>query len=518
MLLLCFYLLWLPLPFGSVVEGAQMPLILVPLFLCTVVAIAFVAEVKLGTWAPYFPLAYRIWSIGGTLFILVVAMQLIPLPPGLLRLVSPESHTIWGDAARISCMLRDQPPSAGWFPISVDPAATRLGLFQLLAIFATFHVSALLVRHASQRSALALVLCTGALFQALYGVREAALRRYAIWGWVNTKMYSRVTGTYVNPNHFAHYLAIIFPVALFLTAGAWHSARIRASLARRISRLFEKKLAVVAMSFATSVACLVSILLAQSRGALLSLVAAIAGVSVIVVRRGSLKERDLAGHRDSSVGLRHGRRQAVGFAALKVLAIVLVVGAVLSGLIEFLGRERTTASRLLPAAAEEETLGGRRTGIDVSLGLWRRFPLFGSGFGTFEAISSSLQRFDAGKIYHHAHNDYLEVAATTGTAGLLIALVPLFGGYVALARTAAGRYAKLKAWERRAWLTAALTSLTIAMLHGLTDFNFYIPANPVTLAAIVGAGVSVRSRFGTGGHEVEGRDHEDSDHAGMDGE
>ena len=41
---------------------------------------------------------------------------------------------------------------------------------------------------------------------------------------------------------------------------------------------------------------------------------------------------------------------------------------------------------------------------------------------------------------------------------------------------------------------AALTSLTIASVHALFDFNFFIPANPATLAAIAGAAVAAQLR------------------------
>ena len=101
------------------------------------------------------------------------------------------------------------------------------------------------------------------------------------------------------------------------------------------------------------------------------------------------------------------------------------------------------------------------------------------------------QRQDLDKIYHHAHNDYLEIAATSGTIGYLIAVVTLFGGYVALLRMTFGRSSVELSWLRRAFQAAALTSLTIAMLHALLDFNFFIPSNPATLAAIAGAAVAV---------------------------
>jgi O-antigen ligase len=105
-------------------------------------------------------------------------------------------------------------------------------------------------------------------------------------------------------------------------------------------------------------------------------------------------------------------------------------------------------------------------------------------------VVSMEQTQDLEKIYHHAHNDYAEIGATAGTLGFTIAFVTLLGGYVALVRMTFGAAARELSWRRRAFQAAALASLTIAMVHALFDFNFFIPANPATLAAICGAAVA----------------------------
>jgi O-antigen ligase len=124
--------------------------------------------------------------------------------------------------------------------------------------------------------------------------------------------------------------------------------------------------------------------------------------------------------------------------------------------------------------------------------LWRHFPLLGSGLGTFEEVSSMTGVGSPALLINHAHDDYAEIAATTGLLGLLVALVPFFIGYIALARTTFGSGAAELSWSRRAFQAAALTSITIALVHALIDFNFFIPANPATLAAIAGTAVALR--------------------------
>jgi len=457
-------LVWLaalPLPFGSVIERARVPLIVVPISVCLIAALLrlYVIRDRPNATRPTNP--SLIWTGGAVLFLGVGALQLVPLPPAVLRLVSPESHAIWSAASRVAALAGVHVASA--HPISIDPDATLFELFRMAALFATFTCFALLARTSARRLVLAAVICLAAFFEALYGAREAALQRYQIWGWTNRLIFNRVTGTFVNPNHFAHYMAIALPMALFIGAAAWYRAGTPDTpLRRRLVLLVEREALRTSLSVIAAVVCVAAILLAQSRGALLALVA---GLLII----------------GSCIPGKRLTRVAFGAAAGLLLVALLAF---------FLGAERTSLARFSPSSGEERTLGGRLIGIDAAVRVWQRFPVVGSGLGTFERAVFMEQREDLGKTYHHAHNDYIEIAATAGTIGCVIAVVALFGGYVALARMTFGRDSSELAWLRRAFQAAALMSITIAMVHALFDFNFFIPSNPATLAAIAGAAVA----------------------------
>lgn len=458
--LLCLWLLWLPLPFGSNIPRARLPLILVPLLLCAIAAAIRLYATRDRTNAVQPTRPWLIWGNGALLFLAVTALQLVPLPPAMLTILSPESLAIWNGASQLASLAGV--PARGAFPLTVDPHATASEWFRMVALFATFITAALLVRTHSRRLVLAFALCGSALFQALYGMREAALQRYEIWGWVNRLIFNRVTGTFVNPNHFAHYVSILLPMALFVGAVAWHRSGPRdLPFGQRFANLLERELLRAAFAALTVLACAASVLVAASRGGLLAMSAGVAGVAAMLP----------------------GRR--VVRLALSAAAMAIVIAA----LIVFLGPQRTVG-RFVPNEFERETFVGRRIGIEAALGVWQRFSLFGSGLGTFERMVSSEQRLDVQKIYHHAHNDYAELAATTGTIGFTIAVVALLGGYAALVYMTFGRHAAELTWRRRAFQTAALASLTIAMVHALFDFNFFIPSNPATLAAICGAAVA----------------------------
>ncbi|MEA2489291.1 MAG: hypothetical protein QOH21_1083 [Acidobacteriota bacterium] len=451
------WLAWLPLPFGSVVDRARLPLVAPPLVLGIMAAILRAIATRDRTNAAQPTRAWLIWGSGLFLFFLAGALQLVPLPAGMLEAISPESHAIWSEASSVAALAGV--PAAGMHPLSVDPAATAAELFRIAGLLAAFLTAAMLIRGHTSRMILIAVLGASALFQVLYGVREAALGRYAIWGWPNKLILGRVTGTFVNPNHFGHYVALTVPLALFVAALAWRETAVAETpLLRRLTMLFERRIVPFGLGILTAIACVAAVLLAQSRGALLAMAAGMAFVAALLP----------------------GRR--VAKLALAAFGGLLVVVA----LVVFLGTERTVA-RFAPSQFERATLVGRRIGIEAAGRIWERFPIAGSGLGTFERVVSMEQTQDLAKIYHHAHNDYAEIAATAGTFGFMIAFVALFGGYIALARLSRDRELS---WRRRAFQYAALASLTIAMVHALFDFNFFIPANPATLAAIVGAAVA----------------------------
>lgn len=454
--LLFAFLLWVPLPFASTPDEFQLPLVASAATVCAATAVALARSKGRLSLSD----AHRTWTIGGVVFMLVVALQLVDLPEPVLRLLSPESARIWAGAGEVASRIIGPLPAA--HPISVDPPTTLLHLFRLLAYFATFTSAALLIRHHAQRVALAVVLSCSAIFQTFYGLQEALFHRFAIWGWKNTLIFDRVTGTFVNPNHFADYVAIVAPLGGFILALAWHDAAPpSARLWRRMMRVIERRVLPVAFGLATVGSCLVAILVSKSRGALLALfVGAAIGLAVMTGRR----------------ILRTAIFLAAGVVAVAAIAL-------------YLGSARTSMPRLLPKEGEARALGGRRTGLETAVSIWRRYPLLGSGLGTFGDVAPMAQPDEFDRLYTHAHDDYAEIAATTGAVGIAVFLVTLTVGIVKFAR---GSFVLQRSWRRRAFHAAALASIGTALVHALVDFNLFIPANAITLAAIAGAAVATR--------------------------
>jgi O-antigen ligase len=452
------FLIWVPMPFGSASDASQPFLILPPLLIC-----AAAAALRASRERPFVPAKpARIWIIGAVLFTLVIALQLVPLPMMLLRAFSPRSAQIWGSASRVASLAGVRAPAM--HPITIDPDETALHLDRVLAYFATFLSSLILVRDKRKRTILAAVLAAVAVFEALYAVHEATLGRFAIWGWKNTLIYGRASGTFVNPNHFAHYAAITLPMALYLSAYAWHSAAPAGALfGRRFVRMMERQFIPFALGLLAALGCIAAVLISESRGALLAIIGGFAITAAIAS--------------DSRRALLRGVLIAVAVAAV-IGAAVLVLGH--SAIVKRLEGSRVSQ------------LESRRASAAGALRIWQLFPLFGSGAGTYEDAVVMTRAYPGDAIPNHAHDDYAEILGTTGALGFLASVVPLLGGFAALSRNAFGKNGAPMSWRRRAFKAAALTSIAIAMLHALVDFNFFIPANPITLAAIAGAAAVAR--------------------------
>ncbi len=453
------WLVWLPMPFGSVVERARLPLIAVPLALsvCACLLRLYATRDRTNTAQP--TRAGQWWGVGSLAFLGVCALQLVPFPPGVLRAISAESHALWSAASRIATLAGVTPWSA--WPLTIDPSASLAELLRLGALFATFTTTALLVRTHTRRRVLAFALAAAAVFESLYGLREAALQRYEIWGWVNRLVFDRVTGTFVNPNHFAHYLAIVLPMTLFLGASLWREGGHRDEpFARRLVMVLERRALSAGFIALAALAILAGLLLSQSRGALAALGAACLVLAAMLPGRRVL--RVLFG-------------AAAGFILIAALAL-------------FLGPGRTI-TRFSPSDLGTQSVS-RGQAVITAMQIWERFPIFGSGAGTFARVVSMEQNHDVDRTYHHAHNDYAELAATTGALGFVVAMITLAGGTIRLVRQTFGAEGDEVTFVRRAYQTAALLSLFVALVHALFDFNFSIPSNPATLAAILGAAVA----------------------------
>ena len=146
------------------------------------------------------------------------------------------------------------PDSLGWRALSFEPRVTRTGMIKALAYAGLFLLIALYPfgpedePHAEERFCRAifgLILATGFLVAFLGLMNWASWNGKILWFFVpldwegpHLAFALRATGPFVNPDHFANYLAMVLPVALVaamlrvdLVPRAWASPVRMASMA-----------------------------------------------------------------------------------------------------------------------------------------------------------------------------------------------------------------------------------------------------------------------------------------------
>jgi O-antigen ligase len=114
--------------------------------------------------------------------------------------------------------------------------------------------------------------------------------------------------------------------------------------------------------------------------------------------------------------------------------------------------------------------------------LVRAFPLTGCGLGTFESAFLRYKHVAPMFIVDYAHNDYLQTLAELGIVGFALGLALVWRILTRVVRLALF-HQESPGWELALGLAGAIAAL---LLHSLTDFNLYIPANALTLAWLCG--------------------------------
>ncbi len=337
--------------------------------------------------------------------------------------------------------------------VSRAVSSTRRAALGWAAAAAAFLAAAVAGQRRELRRCLGGALLAGALFQVLFGARDWFARARSLWG-VDLPSAVRLRGTFVNPNHLAVYLEMALPVAF---AWSWWALR----RVRDEPRL-ESRIALAAPPAMLWLTLFTGLSFTGSRGGLLAAVAAVSAQGVLVA------------------GTRR-RWWLAPLGAVAALAGVTLVAAV--GWREGLGR-------LLATSAADVSWGARLREYGAALDLWRRFPVTGTGLGTFRDAFPLVQPPDLQGTWWHPHGDPLEVLVTAGLAGAVLLAAGLWG---LAARQAVVLRDGVRSEDRAAALAALGVLVSLAIHEGL-DFGLSMPGNAVTLAVLLGAAGAARVR------------------------
>jgi len=374
-------------------------------------------------------------------------LQALPWPAALVSWLSPEQARLHRQAAALLGAAAARPAS-----LSLAPAATFGAALTWAAAAACMLAGAAAGRRRYRRRWLGGAVVAAALVQIFFGARNANAGERTLWGVEVPIAASRLRGTFFNPNHLAVYLEIA--LALVFAWGWWSVRRARAELA------LDRRVLSLAPPILVWLTLFAGLSFTASRG---GLAAALAGIVAQGVLLATVQ-----------------RRWAP--AMLGAAAAVAGIGAALA-----MGLQAGPA-RMLATMPFDVSLGARRQAWSATLALWKRFPLTGTGLGTFRDAFPLQQPAGLDGTWWHAHSGPLELLATTGLAGPLL----VGAGLAALVLRLIAVLRRGRRSEDRAAGLAVLGALAAVGIHEWFDFGLTLPANALTLAVLAGAASSAR--------------------------
>ena len=281
--------------------------------------------------------------------------------------------------------------------------------------------------------------------EALYGLMQAIGGVDYIGSYFRGRG-AMATGTLINRNHFAFTLTLILPLSL----GALYTRYERRRQARqsRTESWAQNWIVLLSCSFMG-----VGVLLSQSRGGTITLVSTLLFVALLLTLRS-----------------RSSQREASGAIAWILLATVIGLGVAI-GVETLLERFGELDENLARIDVYKDTL--RLIGDNLMLGV---------GPGMYVWRFRPYQTIDGGRLYDHAHNDYLESAAEWGAPIALAVWAFVFWRFLHTSR----RFLVSRSTRRQGLALGCAAAIFSVLLHSLVDFSLQLPALLMLFATVLG--------------------------------
>lgn len=458
--LLCAAILWAPIALGATGEWSRLAL-----------EASVAAAVVL--WAIACGPSWRTLAVAAGA-LAVAWLQLVPLPDRLLVTLAPISAGSWKVALAGN--------SSAWGSISLTPSATLTASCRLFLAMALIPAIRDLARQREYRlsfiaalSAAALAILAAGLLFPVDGQERIMLGFVDLKGpleWWRTPLAPPVQsagwayledvgvsgqcykgdlaliggayGSYICCNKFAGAVCLTLPVLL---AAFLFFARSKLPIIARYglaTAVFLGALWILAVTISSR-----------------------AGAAALVCGGLTLAALTTA-YRPTQIGL---SILAGCYAAMLLCFTVVFVGQWRS-VVEFL--PSILQDKLAPLLAD-----GRVLAAAIAARMFRASPILGTGLGSYQDICPRMM--GGGTTWYYAHNDYAQLVAETGVAGLafLIAIATWLGRRFAC-------FCRQAEFPQRILDAGPWAALSAIAVHSLFDWNMHVPANGFLTCVICG--------------------------------
>ncbi len=428
--LLAALLFFMPLAFGAVEPWSELVVVAVAASLVLCLTLRAVVD---RTFRPPWSWAYV--PLG--LFLLLIAIQLLPLPRGLVGLLSPATLAVRSD------LLGSADQTTASTTISLYPLATVHGLRMALAAAAIFVTVAATARTTRQVKRLLWIIFGIGCAEAALALLQIFTRASDIYWSVDIGPNRPNSGSFINYSNFCQFMNLSIGAGLALLLVRLQEDRRKGQGRRLTSRHFGgEAIQKHGGLLLALIVCALSIFTSLSRNGAISLLVAAAIVGTASFARGTL------GWRGWIVAL-----APLGAAAMLLLFAFDAV------------YER------MATLQSSNALAGRWEMTLATLRAWSAFPVFGVGLGAHEFVFPMFDTSVSRVLAEHADNDYAQLLEETGVVGAL--LVATFAFVIV-------RILYKLCRRGRTSLSAAAFGLAFGLLavaiHSGTDFGQHVPA------------------------------------------
>ncbi len=387
-----------------------------------------------------------------------MVLQLIPLPPDLLAIISPVtwqrySETIW--------LLR---PDL-WMPLSMSVERSVSTLFFYLS-YVGFYLFATqcLADNRRLKEAVRIVTAFAGIY-ALVSILEALLPNgYVLWVLKPWPEYAgKPFGSFINGNHFAGMMVMLLPLTFMLYLIDKPAVQYGRLKERFIDFCSDPQMGSHLLAGFAALLMATGIFLSLSRGGILSMLGSLLVLCFLLLWR------------------KNYRRQAFILIGFVILLFFFVGIFGWSAIFESFANIRNLQGDLAD---------GRLSFWRDCFALFRDFPLFGTGFGSFVDSYGGYQSiFMHEKTVVHAHNEYFELFTEAGLIGLSLSVWAAF----LVLRDSWKAFGHRRSRFTTSLFWGCLSGLLGLLLHNLTEFNLHIGSNALYFTFFVALLVSLAS-------------------------
>jgi O-antigen ligase len=325
--------------------------------------------------------------------------------------------------------------AASWLS-SIYRDATVWALLRLLLYVAAFYLSLGMTESRRQtRRLIQTIVGMGVIVSFLGLVQYSGAPFPAFW---NNDASSGLSSTFVNYNHLAGYLAMILILGLGVV----------------LHRTTES----VAIWTGALLLILVALCLSLSRGAWIGAFVAVEFTLVLSMLRRKMSRFKIT---------------------------ILAFGLLLAAGITILGSNPAIERIQTLKSPENTDLADRIVVWGGCADLIKKFPLLGTGLGTFPWSFTEVRPAGITGRWREAHNDWVQIVTELG----LPVLLPLLWGVITLFRTGLLSFRTTSSRLCAGTVLGALGGIVAILVHSVSDFNIQITSNGVVFACLAGLAV-----------------------------